>query len=67
MAVPDTPTLLVICSGDLDDVSSELWADRIDSDSLRHSLLHEYSDCTLIININQRLLSCCRVGEIELR
>lgn len=48
-------TLLVVASGDLEDVSLELISNAVTRDLLSHTLLHENTETTLIIDINELL------------
>jgi hypothetical protein len=48
-------TLLVVSSGDLEDVALELVADGVTGDLLAHALLHEDTDAALIIDLDELL------------
>jgi len=59
-------TLLVIASGDLEDVSLEFIADAVTWDLSAHTLLHEGTELSLIFDLNQLLRPICWVRDVEL-
>lgn len=58
-------TLLVVSTGDLEDVSSELGTDAVTRNFLTHTLLHENTEKTLIFNLNQLLSALGGVAIVE--
>jgi len=59
-------TLLVVAAGDLEDVSLELIANRVAWNLSTHTLLHEDSELSLVVNLDQFLTAIGRVGDIQL-
>jgi hypothetical protein len=59
-------TLLVVASSDLEDVSLELVANGVSWHFLAHSLLHEYSQLSVIFDLNELLRAIGREGDIQL-
>lgn len=59
-------TLLVVSTGDPEDVALELVADAVARDFVTHAALHEDAELTLIVNLNQLLGAIVGVGDVEL-
>lgn len=59
-------TLLVVTTGDPDDVSLELVADAVGGDFLTHAAVHEDAELALIVDLDQLLGSIVGVGDVEL-
>lgn len=60
-------TLLVVTSGDADDVSLELVTKSIDGDLLGHALVVEDAQLALVVNLNELLAASGRVGNVQLQ
>jgi len=58
--------LLVISTANAEDVSLEFVADTVTRHFLAHALVIEDAIATLFIDVEELLLSCGRVGDIEL-
>jgi hypothetical protein len=59
-------TLLVVTTGDPEDVSLELVADAVARDFVTHAALHEDAELALIVNLDQLLGAIVGVGDVEL-
>jgi hypothetical protein len=59
-------TLLVVASGDAEDVALELIAKGVGRDLGAHALLHEDGELALILNIDELLAAVGRVGDVQL-
>lgn len=59
-------TLLVVASGDAEDVALELVADGVTGDLSAHALLHEDAELALILNVDELLAAIGRVGDVQL-
>lgn len=55
-------TLLVVSSGDLEDVAGEFGADAVTRDLLAHALVHEDAEAALIFNVDELLGAVGRVA-----
>jgi hypothetical protein len=59
-------TLLVVSTGDAEDVALVLVTERVSSDFVRHLLLEEGTVFSLIFDVNELLGPSCGVGDVEL-
>jgi hypothetical protein len=59
-------TLLVVASGDAEDVALELIANGIAGNLSTHALLHEDTELALILNLDELLAAIGRVGDVQL-
>jgi hypothetical protein len=59
-------TLLVVASGDLEDVALELVADAVARDFVTHAAVHEDAELALIFDLDQLLGAIVGVGDVEL-
>lgn len=55
-------TLLVVSTGDSEDVAGKLGADAITGNFLAHTLIHESAEAALIFDLNQLLGAVGRVA-----
>lgn len=58
--------LLVVASGDAEDVAFEFGADGVAGDFLAHAAVHEDAEAALIFNFDELLSAVGRVGDVEL-
>ncbi len=59
-------TLLVVATGDLEDVALELVADAVAGDFLAHAAVHEDADLALIFDVDELLRAVRGEGDVEL-
>jgi hypothetical protein len=59
-------TLLVVSTGDAEDVALELIAEVVAGDFSAHALLHEVTELSLILNLDELLAAIGRVGDVQL-
>jgi hypothetical protein len=59
-------TLLVVASGDPEDVALELITDAVTRDFLSHAAVHEDAELALIFDLDQLLGAIAGVGDVEL-
>jgi len=59
-------TLLVVAAGDLEDVALEFVANAVTWDLCAHSLIHKYTQFSLIFDLNQLLAAIGREGDVQL-
>lgn len=59
-------TLLVVSTGDAEDVALELVADRVSGDFLSHAAVHEDAELALVFDLDQLLCAIVGVGDVEL-
>lgn len=59
-------SLLVVTSGNLEDVSLELITKRVSLDLLAHALVVENAETVLVVNLDELLGSVGRIGNVEL-
>lgn len=59
-------TLLVVSTGDAEDVALELVADAVAGDFLSHAAVHEDAELALVFNLDQLLGAIVGVGDVEL-
>lgn len=59
-------TLLVVATGDLEDVALELVANRVARNLLAHAVVHEDAHLALIFDIDQLLRPVGRVADVQL-
>jgi len=59
-------TLLVVATGDLEDVALELITNAVAWDLSAHSLVHEYTQLSLIFDLNKLLAAIGREGDVQL-
>lgn len=59
-------TLLVVSTGDAEDVALELVADRVTGDFLTHAAVHEDAELALVFDLDQLLRAIVGVGDVEL-
>jgi hypothetical protein len=59
-------TLLVVASGDAEDVALELIANGVTGNLSTHALLHEDTELALILNLDELLAAIGRVGDVQL-
>jgi hypothetical protein len=59
-------TLLVVASGDPEDVALELVADAVAGDFVTHAAVHEDAELALIFDLDQLLGAIVGVGDVEL-
>jgi len=59
-------TLLVVTTGNLEEVTLELITERVTSDFGAHALLHEGTELALIVDLDNFLRPIGRVGDVEL-
>lgn len=58
--------LLVVSTGDAEDVALELIADGVTGDFLTHAAVHEDAELALVFNLDQLLGAIVGVGDVEL-
>jgi len=56
-------TLLVVAAGDLEDITFEFVSDTVARNLCAHSLIHEYSQFSLIFDLDQLLAAVGREGD----
>lgn len=59
-------TLLVVATGDAEDVALELVTDGVAGNLSAHALLHEDGELALILNVDELLAAVGRVGDVQL-
>jgi len=59
-------TLLVVAAGNLEDIALEFVANSVTWDLCAHSLIHKYTQLSLIFNLNQLLAAIGREGDVQL-
>jgi hypothetical protein len=59
-------TLLVVATGDSEDVALELVADAVAGDFVTHTAVHEDAELALIFDLDQFLRAIVGVGDVEL-
>jgi hypothetical protein len=59
-------TLLVVATGNPEDVALELVADAVTGDLVAHTAVHEDAELALIVNLDQLLCAIVGVGDVEL-
>ncbi len=59
-------TLLVVSTGDAEDVALELVANGVAGDFLTHAAVHEDAELALVFNLDQLLCAIVGVGDVEL-
>lgn len=59
-------TLLVVASGDLEDVALELISNGVTWDLSAHALLHEDAELALVLNLDHLLAAIGRVRDVKL-
>lgn len=59
-------TLLVVATGDLEDVALELITNAIAWDLSAHSLIHENTQLSLVFDLNKLLAAIGREGDVQL-
>lgn len=59
-------TLLVVSTGDAEDVALELIADGVTGNLSAHALVHEDTDLALILNVDELLAAIGRVADVQL-
>lgn len=59
-------TLLVVSTGDAEDVALELVADGVAGDFLTHAAVHEDAQLALVFDLDQLLRAIVGVGDVEL-
>lgn len=58
--------LLVIATGDFEDVAFELGADAVARDLLAHAFVHEAAQFAVVFDLDEFLGAIGRVGDVEL-
>lgn len=59
-------TLLVVSTGDAEDVALELVADAVAGDFVTHAAVHEDAELALVFDLDQLLGAIVGVGDVEL-
>ena len=59
-------TLLVVSTGDAQDVTLELVADAVTGNFLSHAAVHEDAELALVFDLDQLLCAIVGVGDVEL-
>lgn len=58
--------LLVVTTGDFEDVAFEFVADAVTGDFVAHAAVHEDAESTVIVDFDQLLRPVGRVGDVQL-